>query len=129
MSQTKSTSYDCIESILPVDPEAYPQNIPQALDDRQQQRTPVFGYDMMNMLPTRRGQASFFGPNIFPGQSPIPDDTYEVFSFQDTLGNTHVIGLGENGIWAQRGDDMGTISEPIITSGEFETAAYEEGDD
>ncbi len=89
---------------LPLNPEEYPANLPMNSENEHDQRTPVFAYDAKNVLPRSSGYSSFFGQQKTIGNDPLPPRIDHVFVYKSPEGDNVLLGLGEDGVYAQFGD-------------------------
>jgi len=95
---------DTRKTYIPLNPEEYPVNMPMNLEQEHDQRTPIFPYEGKNIFPRSSGYTSFFGEQRTIGTDPLPPRIDHLFIYKSPEGDNVMLGLGEDGIYAQFGD-------------------------
>jgi hypothetical protein len=94
---------DVTRSFVPVDPNAYPENLHgTGSEDYPEDRVPVVPYMGHNFLPTGYGYKSFFGTNsAIRADTLVPNKPDHVFLFQTLTFKNVLIALCDTGLWAK----------------------------
>lgn len=97
----KSQIIDVRKSYLPVDPNAFAQNLvgTERSEDGEEKTIPVTAYEGYNFLPTPYGYRSYFGQNAELSLQPLLSRSQHIIPFRNTTGKTFLIALCEDGIW------------------------------
>lgn len=101
---------DVKRSFVPVDPNAYPENMHgTAQEDYPEERTPVVPYMGHNFLPTGYGYKSFFGTNEAMGlDTLVPNKPDRIILFQTLTFKNILIAMCDTGIWAKDTTEAGS---------------------
>lgn len=117
---------DITKSYLPIDPNAFVQNLVNTdREDGEEKTYPLLPYEGYNFLPTSYGYKSYFGTNSELGLSALPSRCQAVLLYQLPNYKNRLIALCEDGIWVGLGEGIWThwIQDIVHT---YDAAVYEE---
>ena len=105
---------DITRSFVPVDPNAFPDNMSATTrEDFPEQKKPVMCYVGYNFLPTPYGYKSFFGINSKFEADALESQADELFIVQTNTFENILVALCEDGIWTKQGDSSGAWVQAI----------------
>lgn len=101
MAMSQSTKViDVTRSFIPVNPNAYPENLHSTgQEDSPERSPPIVPYKGENFLPTAYGYKSFFGMNAAIQALALERDVDHLFIFQTATYKNILFALCDNGVW------------------------------
>lgn len=106
---------DITRSYIPIDPNAFPQNLVSTqAEDKEEKQPPILIYEGYNFIPTAYGYRSYFGDNAKLDIAALGGRCDILFIYQ--IGNLKnlIIALCENGLWYTKNT---TVSGATWTQG------------
>lgn len=105
---------DVSRTYLPVDPQAFPQNMHSTQrEDSPERGTPVVPYQGHNFMPTGYGYKSYFGTGSKIDIDALGARVDHVFIFQNDGFENVIIALTESGVWYKNGATAGAWTNVV----------------
>lgn len=107
MASQTTKIIDVTRSYVPVDPDAFPNNMMFTPEDRPEQAKPIVPFEGYNFMPTAYGYKSYFGITSKLDIDALPSQVDYILILQSNTFINKAIALCDDGIWSKEANATG----------------------